>query len=349
MPKGRTPDRHAALPESIHPGDSSLCDAVDLRAHEDIWVEAAGVRPDFFWDQWLNSTAPRDELANYDFFKAGIESISGNLLTSLDEAIIAAAKISARRYYERATSLILIAPVQVPAYDMLSPERQMTMTPERINTMNEYLPNNPRSVADSHMLWAFNKMTENITAAFDRDGLHVMDSVAATKADIVLNTLCVYKLVQVFTSRYFFPSVFEHSTYFLRTKDYSFERVALLLFRFNVLSALLPYAMNTGYNSYYFAPAMMFCYPVVYFTLRIYSTLNHNQLSFLIKVAVSDALVGFFIWAPGLPELVSRTSYITFRMSWDAEETHFRRGVDSHIVFVAVIAASPPQSILPYG
>ncbi|RYP57911.1 hypothetical protein DL770_010546 [Monosporascus sp. CRB-9-2] len=515
--------------------------AVDLRAHEDIWVEAAGVRLDFFWDPWLNSTALRDELAKYgplspyedddtpedheipeyydkpagllvvgvpglwaahhggddylELFKSGIEHLSGDLLTSLDESVMAAAKISAKRYYESATNLILIAPVQVPAYDMLSPERQMTTTPERVNAMNEYLSNNPRSVADSHMLWAFNKMTENITAAFDPDGLHVMDSVAATKADIVLNARCnglradkkgarqgtccmvyrrgrfetaflllgvflylllmlrllgcsfsrvpgflaaapnllfavawcqfsdrtaafskierhydqgvfvllsggwllaslstiniitgrretpyssgfvscqqseeirglmqalillyhynyasqalwIYKLVQVFNSGYFFLSLFEHSTYFLRTKDYSFERVALVLFRLNVLSALLPYAVNTDYNSYYVAPTITFWYLVVYCTLRIYSTVNHNQLSLLIKVVVSDALVGFFIWAPGLLELISRASYTIFRMSWDAEEMRFRLGLDRHIVFVAVIAASLAQRVV---
>ncbi|RYP41554.1 hypothetical protein DL768_010470 [Monosporascus sp. mg162] len=518
--------------------EDDIGDAVDLEAHEDIWVEAAGVSLDFFWDPWLNSTALRDELANYgplsysgdkdnpedpempehydkpaglllvgapglwaahhggddylELFKSGIEHISGDLLTSLDESVMAAEKISAKRYYESATNLILIAPVQVPAFDMLSTERQMTMTPERVNAMNEHLSNNQRSIADFHMLWAFNKMTENVTAAFDPDGLHVMDSVAATKADIVLNARCngprtdrkgarrgtcctvyrhgrfemaffllapflclllmlrlfgwsfsrmpgflaaapnllfavawcqfsdrttafskierhynqgvfvllsggwllaslstisivtkrretpyssgflprqqseeirglmqalillnhynyasqalwVYKLVRVFNSGYFFLSVFGHSTYFLRIRDYSFERVALVLFRLNVLSALLPYAVNTDYNSYYFAPAITFWYLVVYFTLRIYSTLNHNQLSLLIKVVVSDALVCFFIWAPGLLELISRASYTIFRMSWDAEEMRFRLGLDRHIVFVAVIAASLAQ------
>ncbi|RYP32250.1 hypothetical protein DL767_005301 [Monosporascus sp. MG133] len=518
--------------------EGDIGDAVDLGAHEDIWVEAAGVRLDFLWDPWLNSTALRDELAKYgplsyagddatpenheipedydkpaallvvgapglwaahhggddylELFKSGIKHISGDLLTPLDESVMAAEKMSAKRYYESTTNLILIAPVQVPAYDMLSPERQMTMTPERVNTTNQHLSNNPRSVADSHMLWAFNKMTENITAAFDPDGLHVMDSVAATKADIVLNARCngpradrkgarqgtccmvyhrgrfetaflllvpflyfllvlrlfgysfsrapgflaatpsllfalawcqfsdrtaafskierhydqgvfvllsegwllaslstinivigrretpyssgflcwqqskeikgliqalillyrynyasqalwVYKLVQVFNSGYFFLSVFGHSTYFLRTKDYSFERVALVLFRLNVLSALLPYAVNTDYNSYYVAPTITFWYLVVYFTLRIYSTLNHNQLSLLIKVLVSDASVSFFIWAPGLLELISRASYTIFRMSWDAEETRFRLGLDRHIVFVAVIVASLAQ------
>ncbi|RYP58538.1 hypothetical protein DL769_008912 [Monosporascus sp. CRB-8-3] len=497
--------------------EEDIGDAVDSGEHEDIRVEAAGVKLDFFWDPWLNSTALRGELANYgplsyvedddtpedheipeyydkpaallvvgapglwaahhggdhylELFKSGIEHISGNLTTSLDESVMVAEKISAKRYYESATNLILIAPVQVPAYDMLSPERQMTTMPERINMMNEHLSNNPRSVADSHILWAFNKMTENITAAFDWSGLHVIDSVAATKADIVLNARCngpradrkdshqgtccmvyrrgrfetaflllglfpylllvlrllggsfsrapgflaaapnllfavawcqfsdrtaafskierhhdqgtfvllsagwllaslpttstttgrretrhsggflscrqseeirglmqalillyhynyasqtlwVYKLVRVFISGYFFLSAFGHSTYFLRTKDYSFERVALVLFRFNVLSALLPYAVNTDYDSYHFAPAITFWYLVV---------------------IVSDALVGFFIWAPGLLELISRASYTIFRMSWDAGEMRFRLGLDRHIVFVAVIAASLVQ------
>ena len=45
--------------------EDDISDIVDLGAHEDIWMEAAGVRLDFFWDPWLNSTALRDELANH--------------------------------------------------------------------------------------------------------------------------------------------------------------------------------------------------------------------------------------------------------------------------------------------
>ncbi|RYO81342.1 hypothetical protein DL766_004493 [Monosporascus sp. MC13-8B] len=426
-----------------------------------------------------------------ELFKSGIEHIGRDLFASLDKSVMAAAEISAERHYESATNLILITPVQVPAYDMLSPEQQMTLTPERINMMNEHLSKFRRSVEDSHVLWAFNKMTENVTAAFDRNGLHVMDSVAAAKADVALNARCngpradrndarqgtccmayrrgrfetaflllslflywfmalrlvgysfsrapgflaasnllfavawcqfsdrttafskierhydqgvfillsagwllvslstikivterretpfsggflsrqqseeigglmqalillyhynyasqtlwVYKLVRVFTSGYFFLSVFGHSAYFLRTKDYSFEQVALVLFRFNVLSALLPYAVDTDYSSYYLAPAITFWYLVVYFTLRINRTLNHDQLSLLVKLVVSDTLVGIFIWAPGLLELISRASYAIFRMSWDAEEMRFRLGLDRHIVFVGVIAAGLAQ------
>ncbi|KAK7751630.1 hypothetical protein SLS62_006456 [Diatrype stigma] len=503
--------------------------------HKNLSFGARDVKLEFFWDPWLNSTALRNELAkfeprpywedqelpaakgsdsaalvvmgspglwsahhgkedSYSLFRFCVDHIMGDLMTPLEYSIKTPTTPDTTND-DSSSNMILLAPVQVPAYDMLSPERQATMTPEVIDLMNQYLSNKLPS-ENSHILWAYNKMTEHLEEAFDDSGLHVVANVAANQADIVLNarcnnpkvagrdahrgtcctvyhrgqfetvflnmafvlsaiTLCykllpssarrllrtprvavitgqllfavawcqfsdrttvfskitrhynqsiflflsicwllcslvslsltsldgetpysdgflsrqqsdeikgfmqalvllyhyhhasqtlwVYKLVRVFMSGYFFLSAFGHSTYFLRKRDFSFGRVAVVLFRFNVLTALLPYAVNTEYNSYYFAPAITFWYLVVYLTHRVFYVHNQDQRRFYVKVFVAVVLSNVLISTPGLLECISKASYAMFRMSWDAKELRFRLGLDRCIVFVGIIAANLVQ------
>lgn len=503
--------------------------------HKNLSFGARDIKLEFFWDPWLNSTALRNELAkfeprpywedkdhpvakdgdsaalivvgapglwaahhgkedSYSLFRFCIDHIMGDMMTPLEYSIKTPTTPDTTND-DSSSNLVLLAPVQVPAYDMLSPERQATMTPEVINLMNQYLSNKLPS-ENSHILWAYNKMTEHLEAAFDDSGLHVVANVAANQADIVLNARCnnpkvagrdahrgtcctvyhrgqfeavflnmafvlsaivlcykllpssarrllrtprvlvitgqllfavawcqfsdrttvfskisrhysqptflflsmcwllcsllslsltsldgetpysdgflsrqqsdeikgfmqalvllyhyyhasrtlwVYKLVRIFMSGYFFLSAFGHSTYFLRKRDFSFGRVAIVLFRFNVLTALLPYAVNTDYNSYYFAPAITFWYLVVYLTHRVFYVHNQDQVRFLVKVSVAAVLSNMLISTPGLLECISQASYAIFRMSWDAEELRFRLGLDRCIVFIGIIIANLTQ------
>lgn len=515
----------------------TILDAVTAGGkHEDLSFATEGVKLEFLWDPWLNTTALKSELAKYelqpylvdedalqeenddtptlfvlgapglwaahyggddyfDLFKFGVNRVMADLYTPLYESITTP-MISAGEHHENASNIILLAPVPIPAYNMLSPERQETITPERISVMNQYLSG--KTLAEnSHILWAYNKMTEHERTAFEDSGLHVLDSVAASQADLVLNARCngpaagrrdaahrgtccmvyprgrfetaflnlsidltsllltyrifpgllsarlhmpevivalgqlffavswcqfsdrttafskiarhynqsafvalsgswflvsllslglfswdghtpysdsylsrpqsdeikglmqafvllyhyyyasktpwAYKLVRLFMSGYFFLSAFGHSMYFLKKRDFSFGRLATVVFRLNALSALLPYAVDTDYDSYYFAPAITFWYLVVYLTHRIYWVYNQDLFYFLPKVIAAAILVNVFIFTPGLLEFLSRTSYTIFRMTWDVADMRFRLGLDRYVVFIGIIVASLVQ------
>ncbi|KAI0195324.1 10 TM acyl transferase domain found in Cas1p-domain-containing protein [Xylaria flabelliformis] len=514
----------------------------------DLSFNAGGVRLEFIWDPWLNSTELRDTLeafhvlpsssreatlvkkeeespalivlgspglwaARYGgddymtLFKDGIDTVSTYLSLASEGSATRSSSLSAlpnwNQGYSSTPNHILLTPVQVPAYNALSYKRTETITPERIDEMNDYLSRLP-SNQTSHVVWAFNRMTEEESSkSFDSDGLHVDDHVADRKIDIVLNSHCnnpailndrsfkgtccveepsnylfnvaliflcavmlytpraqsvpkfirpevlaatrdilvtlawcwicdgtlqfskverhyrqgafiaiclfwlvgsssvlhkvvgsaseawsvkdskkeittnsveehkflsrdqtdeikglmqgiillyhfnyasqtlwVYKIVRVLISMYFFLSAYGHTLYLLRTRDYSFKRVAVVLFRVNALSALLPFMMGTSYSSYYFAPAVTFYYLVIYIMLRMLKENNDDPWPLAMKVLVTASFTSMFITTPGCLEMVTDVLLAVFRMSFDVQELRFRLALDRYIVFVGVMVAS---------
>ena len=89
--------------------------------------------------------------------------------------------------------LLLLTPVESPLYEKLQPARAETITPEKINALNEYLYRRQLSSGKQtspEILWSHSLMTLNQPAAFDESGLHVVENVAARRADILLNLRC---------------------------------------------------------------------------------------------------------------------------------------------------------------
>ncbi|KAI0453296.1 10 TM acyl transferase domain found in Cas1p-domain-containing protein [Xylaria acuta] len=516
--------------------------------HRDLSFNAEGVRLEFIWDPWLNSTELRDTLeafhalpsssreatlmkkqeespalivlgspglwaARYGgddymtLFKDGIDTVSTYLSLASEGSATRSSSLSAlpnwNQGYSSTPNHILLTPVQVPAYDTLSNKRTETITPERIDEMNDYLSHLP-SNQTSHVVWAFNRMTkEESSKSFESDGLHVEDNIADRKIDIVLNSHCnnpavlndrsfkgtccveessnylfnlaliflcvvmlyvpraqsmpkfirpevvtatrdilvtlawcwicdgtlqfskverhyrqgafvvvclfwlvgsssvlhkvigsaseawsvkdskkevatnsveehkflsrdqtdeikglmqgiillyhfnyasqtlwVYKIVRVLISMYLFLSAYGHTLYLLRTGDYSFKRVVVVLFRINALSALLPFMMGTSYSSYYFAPAVTFYYLVIYIMLRILKENNDDPWPLAMKVLVTASFTSMFITTPGCLEMATDVLLAVFRMSFDVQELRFRLALDRYIVFVGVVVAS---------
>ncbi|KAH8164686.1 hypothetical protein CIB48_g3589 [Xylaria polymorpha] len=514
----------------------------------DLSFNAEGVRLEFIWDPWLNSTVLRDTLEAFNalpsssreatlvkkeeespalivlgspglwaaryggddymtLFKDGIDTVSTYLSLASEGSATRSSSLSAlpnwNQGYNSAPNHILLTPVQVPAYDALSNKRTETITPERIDEMNDYLSHLP-SNQTSHVVWAFNRMTEEESnKSFESDGLHVEDNIADRKIDIVLNSHCnnpavlndrsfkgtccveessnylfnlaliflcavmlytpraqsvpkfvrpellaatrdilvtlawcwicdgtlqfskverhyrqgafvaiclfwlvgsssvlhkvvgstseawsvkdskkeiatnsveehkflsrdqtdeikglmqgiillyhfnyasqtlwVYKIVRVLISMYFFLSAYGHTLYLLKTGDYSFKRVAVVLFRINALSALLPFMMGTSYSSYYFAPAVTFYYLVIYIMLRTLRENNDDPWPLAMKVLVTASFTSMFITTPGCLEMVTDVLLGVFRMSFDVQELRFRLALDRYIVFVGVMVAS---------
>ncbi|KAF2491955.1 Cas1p-domain-containing protein [Lophium mytilinum] len=84
---------------------------------------------------------------------------------------------------------IFFAPVLQPLYDRLSPSRAITMLPEKIDGMNEYL--DQLSINQGlNVLWSYANMTTGIDGAYGESGLHVVENVAGRMADVVLNLRC---------------------------------------------------------------------------------------------------------------------------------------------------------------
>ncbi|KAI1501233.1 10 TM acyl transferase domain found in Cas1p-domain-containing protein [Biscogniauxia marginata] len=523
--------------------ESSNTPATDEK-HHDLSFQAKGVRLEFIWDPWLNSTALDDTLrafhvaptlkakgsftekdesaalivlgspglwaAHYggddylNIFKRGINGVSAHLSSNLGDSSLSSSSHTTSKP-NVAANQILLAPVEVPAYNTLSSGRSETITSERIDKMNDYLSHLPPNQT-SHVVWAFNQMTLSSGKAFGGDGLHVEDSIAERKIDIVLNSHCnapnvnldrffqgtccapeprndvfklallllgliallyvprsrsipkltrqlpvvpelitatrdilialiwcwicdgtlqvsklerhyqqgpfivscffwlvgslaivhkvlpstnwslpksnkevsysnrdqgflcrdqseeikglmqgfillyhynhasqalwVYKIVRVFISAYFFLSAYGHTQYILKTEDYSFRRAAIVLFRTNALSAVLPYMMGTSYNSYYFAPVITFWYLSLFTMLRVLKRWNSDPWMLIMKALVSALSTSWFILTPGVIEAVVNILHTVFRMSWDAEELRFRLGLDRYIVYVGLLIAS---------
>ncbi|KAI1085794.1 10 TM acyl transferase domain found in Cas1p-domain-containing protein [Whalleya microplaca] len=153
-------------------------------------------------------------------------------------------------------------------------------------------------------------------------------------------TLWVYKIVRLLISMYFFLSGYGHTLYFLERNDYSLRRVVLVLFRLNLLSALLPYAMGTDYSSYYFASVITFWYLVLYATLRFYRSYNCDLRYLFTKIIVAAAITDRLISTPGILEGFVRVTHTIFHMSWNAQELRFRLSLDRYIVYAGIIVAA---------
>ncbi|CAJ2506190.1 Uu.00g003200.m01.CDS01 [Anthostomella pinea] len=157
-------------------------------------------------------------------------------------------------------------------------------------------------------------------------------------------SLWVYKIVRVLVSAYFFLSAYGHTLYILKTGDYSFRRVAVVLFRTNLLTAILPYMMGTSYSTYYFVPVVTFWYLVLYAMLFPFKRSNQDPWPLAMKVLATASFVSVFITTPGYLEATTDLLYRVFRMSLDSQEMRFRLRLDRYIVFVGVMVASLTHS-----
>jgi hypothetical protein len=194
--------------------------------HKDLEFTSAGVTVQFIWDPWLNSTQLDHELRKFRADPSSMEPDSGvddsaglillgapglwyarhgqenyfkDFRDSIDRVIPYmdhqteknAMPPKPRSFVLRKGSpnFLLLAPVQVPWYQALSPSREETITSEKIDQMNDYLQQvSAHSRAD--VVWSYSLMTWAGRGAYEESGLHVVDNVAHRKADVLLNLRC---------------------------------------------------------------------------------------------------------------------------------------------------------------
>ncbi|RNJ53463.1 hypothetical protein D7B24_001899 [Verticillium nonalfalfae] len=121
-------------------------------------------------------------------FSEGINTVIHYLHGNIDDSIHVPSS-KAQAAYDELSNLVVLAPVQFPAYDRLSFSRGEQITPAKISAMNWNLETSA-SLDQSHIMWSYNLMTEGPNDAYDEDGFHVLDRVADWRLNIMLNARC---------------------------------------------------------------------------------------------------------------------------------------------------------------
>jgi hypothetical protein len=149
-----------------------------------------------------------------------------------------------------------------------------------------------------------------------------------------------YEVFRVFVALYLLLSGYGHATYFLRTNDFSCQRILGVVLRLNMLPILLALAMDRPYSSYHFAPLVTFCFLVVYLTLRIGQRWNKCFALLVVKVMLAALLTTMFIHAKGILEMWASFLSIVLRAQIDVEDLRFHLGMDKYVVFVGIFIAA---------
>ena len=193
--------------------------------HADLSFNRHDVLMDFIWDPFLNSSRLHDELVAYrplspstglgsNFSQsAAILLVGGGLWDarhisiaplkryrhSIDKIVSFMTTVRSREPSSfvslpsamdgASNNVFLLTPVQVPMYESLSPPRAATITPEKVDPMNDYLQQ-LSAYQGASVLWSYSLMTWRTDYAYEESGIHVVQSVADRKADILLNMRC---------------------------------------------------------------------------------------------------------------------------------------------------------------
>ncbi|KAF4635344.1 hypothetical protein G7Y89_g2769 [Cudoniella acicularis] len=192
--------------------DLEVAEMLDSKLkHRDLEFVSDGVAVQFIWDPWLNSTALEWELKKFKTYPSRDEArpneelgdSPGSILLGAprdsvdavipfmdhnleDQAVLTSPSISNQK---QPPNLLLLAPVQVPWYESLSSSGEETVTPGKIDQMNDYLQQvSANSYAD--VIWSYSLMSWAGHGTYEESGMHVIDSVAHRKADIILNLRC---------------------------------------------------------------------------------------------------------------------------------------------------------------
>ncbi|MCJ1402691.1 hypothetical protein MMC11_005912 [Xylographa trunciseda] len=195
--------------------------------HADLSINRKNVDLHFIWDPFLNTTRLHHELLLYHRDTAAAED-DHSLEKQAASIILAGGGLWHARYlkhdpvsqyldsirnftaylqpsYQPDTSaqrlvlpaaaaasaedLFLIAPVQLPLYEALSLERASTISPAVVEAMNTHLEDTS-TLRGADVLSSFNSMTWQQKLTYEASGIHVLDSVASQKADVLLNLRC---------------------------------------------------------------------------------------------------------------------------------------------------------------
>ncbi|TLS31587.1 hypothetical protein PpBr36_03356 [Pyricularia pennisetigena] len=95
------------------------------------------------------------------------------------------------------------------------------------------------------------------------------------------------KISRLPPAAYLFILAYGHTTYFLRTNDYSFKRVASVIWRLNALPFLVSMAMDADGGLYSFPRLATFWFVIAYCTLGFAQRFNLNPAVVLLKICLA--------------------------------------------------------------
>ena len=195
--------------------------------HSSISVDAHGLKVEFLWDPYLNTSRLDREVAVASPSRLRDDKIDSPAILLVGGGLWNARYLGEASYwhFERSISkvagalqpgtqlgqsgqsshilddLAVVAPIQVPYYELLSPERARTITPARVEHIFQHLQ---RSSIRQNLTvaWSYVHMTSRVPSAYSQDGLHVSGPVAATMADVLLNARCNAVLRQSLSKGY---------------------------------------------------------------------------------------------------------------------------------------------------
>lgn len=149
--------------------------------------------------------------------------------------------------------------------------------------------------------------------------------------------LWVYQVARLLVASYLFMSGFGHTTYFLRTRDFSIHRLTAVLLRLNMLSCILGYVMLSSYDFYYFSVLCSFWFVVVFCTLGFRLNGEINAGGIIARCLGSILSVNCFIHIPGILEGLSTILHTLCRVNFHAQEFRFRAALDLYVVCLGVL------------
>lgn len=154
------------------------------------------------------------------------------------------------------------------------------------------------------------------------------------------NVLDFYKVFRIFVALYLMLSGYGHTTYFLRTGDFTAQRIVGVLLRINTLPMFLALALDRPYTSYYFATLITFWFLVVALTLRIGQKWNNRLLLVILKVGIMALITTWFTNGHNVLERFASVVNMLFRARLDVNAMRFHLSMDGYVVYVGVITAA---------
>jgi len=149
----------------------------------------------------------------------------------------------------------------------------------------------------------------------------------------------VYKLTRLFGAAYIFLSAYGHTMYFIRTEDFSFRRVAAVLFRLNALSCVAALFLRVDWTVYYFPRIVSFWFLVNFATLRVFRRVNRDPARLFAKIVVAALLTTGLSYKAGILDYTGWAFGLFCRLYWPGEEIRGWIAVDRYIPFFGMIAA----------
>lgn len=154
--------------------------------------------------------------------------------------------------------------------------------------------------------------------------------------------LWAYQLARVLVASYLFMTGYGHTMYFLRTGDFSSPRIALVLFRTNILSIMLSFMMGTQFDLYYFPMLSSLWFLIIYITMVPISKCRLTTHNLIFRIVLSALTVRTLVAASSTIESLLETlaNLGIGLIIFDGKEFMFRFRLDAYVVYIGMLAAT---------